>query len=191
MTKRSSRNAKGARPILVKWEEMAKDLGIKTYDQFDFDTSEVYGHAHREALKEAEGYDMDESAAEAFAEEKALEAEGEYSESLFKAYMSALEEAVERTFEPANLDVSFSDWTFRLSPKKSWEDSAKQIIEVINGVGYFHFSTLREFLDSGPYTAREAVEKHLHWMKSYGDVYGDPSPARIFEKSFEHATRYL
>lgn len=45
---------------------------------------------------------------------------------------------------------------------KRWEDAADKIRETINGVGYFTFYSLREFLESGPYTARQAALSHLH-----------------------------
>lgn len=180
-----------ARPIKVGIEELCEDLGIPQWEDDRFDTGDAYGYAYNVAVKEAEEEGLDPDAADEFAEERALEAEREMIDGLYRAHMNAAEEAIEQTLEPANLVVSCEAGKCLVEPKVSWEDSAKQIVKVINGIGYFHFNSLREFLDSGPYTAREAVEGHLHHMARYGEVYGGPSPSRIYERSFDSYARNL
>lgn len=189
-TKRSSRKG-GTRPIKISLEELCKDLGIPQWDYAGVDFSEAYGYAYRSAMQDAEEEGMDPDKAEEFAQEKGLEAEQELADAVFRAHENAVEHAIEETLEPANLIVSCEKGQCLISPKVSWDDSAEQIIEVINGIGFFHFNSLREFLDSGPYTAREAVEGHLHHMASYGEVYGTSSPRRLYQKDFEAGTRYL
>lgn len=48
--------------------------------------------------------------------------------------------------------------------------------------GDFHFDSLREFLASGPYTARQAVLSHLGYLKRHPHVYGGPSPRQMYEQ---------
>lgn len=64
----------------------------------------------------------------------------------------------------------------------SWRDACGELIETINGVGYFYFSSVKHFLDSGPYSPKEAVMSHLHWMKRHHEVYGDPSPRSLIDR---------
>jgi hypothetical protein len=56
-------------------------------------------------------------------------------------------------------------------------------MEIVNGVGYFHFDNLKDFLDSGPYTPREAVLSHLHWLKDRAEVYGDVRPNLQYDRA--------
>jgi hypothetical protein len=64
-----------------------------------------------------------------------------------------------------------------------WEAAAQAIVEVINGVGYFHFDSVQDAIDSGPYDdAEDFVRHHLHWMREYAEVYGDYSPKHMFER---------
>ena len=55
----------------------------------------------------------------------------------------------------------------------SWIVCAEHIRQTINGVGLFHFCSVKEFLSSGPYTARSAVLEHLGWIPDYYAVYCD------------------
>ena len=54
----------------------------------------------------------------------------------------------------------------------TWRDVAEEMRQLVNGVGYFHFSSLTEFLDSGPYEPEDAVRLHLHYLRRYKEVYG-------------------
>jgi len=72
---------------------------------------------------------------------------------------------------------------YEVAPQRSWEDAERKIVETINGVGYFHFSSPREFRSSGPYrSAKDSVAQHLHWIKRAPDVYGDQSYQRRVER---------
>ena len=66
------------------------------------------------------------------------------------------------------------------NPGRSWRDAADNIRRTTNGVGQFEFATTREFLDSGPYTAREAVLQHLGWIPDWYEVYeGSKAASRV------------
>ena len=73
-------------------------------------------------------------------------------------------------------------WEYRVQPcpGRDWCDCANNIRATINGVGMFGFASLHEFLDSGPYTAREAVLTHLGWCPDWYDVYeGGKASSRV------------
>ena len=72
-------------------------------------------------------------------------------------------------------------YDLRIVARTTWRQAADQIRRTINGVGMFEFSSLQEFLRSGPYTARQAALSHLHWIKRAPDVYGGPSAQRLYE----------
>lgn len=117
-------------------------------------------------------------------------AEQEVRDEMFGQWHNGVSAAADRMF--ANHDLVLSPigktkwpWQFKIGPETSWEVAAEKILNTINGVGYFHFATLKEFLLSGPYeTPRIAVLAHLHWMVRYPEVFGDNSAQTIYERSF-------
>jgi hypothetical protein len=82
-----------------------------------------------------------------------------------------------RTWDPDR------SWEYRVQPTpgRTWRDVADNVRRTINGVGMFVFDTTREFLDSGPYTAREAVLQHLGWIPDWYDVYEGRKVATLVE----------
>lgn len=163
--------------------ELAKVLGIKLIDPMDwgFDISGYYDYHIKQGLSEEE------------AQEKAEEEANEELDEHFDNYCNAVEEVFETYFGYVNLDVirttahgpdwGYSEALYKLQPQKDWKDSLKLIIEIINGVGYFHFNSVKELLDSGPYTPKEAVLSHIGYVSEYGDVYGEASPSRMLQRS--------
>lgn len=66
-----------------------------------------------------------------------------------------------------------------------WDASARKLIETINGVGRFHFDSLKDALDSGPYaSSKDFVLKHLHWLKDYYEVYKGSKIKSVFQRRF-------
>lgn len=66
-----------------------------------------------------------------------------------------------------------------------WDKAAISVIMTINGVGNFHFNSLKEALDSGPYaSSKEFVLKHLHWLKDYYEVYEGSKIKNVFQRRF-------
>lgn len=164
--------------------ELAELLEIRSPDDFWDDVtrgessySYVYDAALREGMTEEE------------AEEAAQKAEQEELDEAMEKYWSGLEDAAETLFGHHALDVDRvmkrGEWTgqYKISPRATWKDAAAEIMGTINGVGTFYYSSVKEFLDSGPYTPRQAVLTHLHWIKQYPDVYGTKSAGRIFESA--------
>jgi hypothetical protein len=166
-------------------DEIAKLFDIDTYEDLHERNIDNLFEAGSYARKEA----LDSGASEEEAEAAEMKAEEEADTELFHQWHDGVMAAAEYLFEKHRLvlvPVKKSDYPFeyRVVPEKSWEDAATAIVETINGVGYFHFSSLREFLDSGPYTPRSAVLTHLHYTARYPEVYGDTSARRIYERSF-------
>lgn len=132
-----------------------------------------------------DGLTADDSAEQA-AETAREKAEGEASDELYRSYKNACDTALERYLEHfAMAFVDNGDGTIEITPTETWEKVAHEVVETINGVGYFYFSSVDEFVSTNScQDAREAVESHLHWLKDYGAVYGDRSPVRIYEGAF-------
>ncbi len=104
------------------------------------------------------------------------------AEELFDRHGLQLVPILRRTRSKKVMSKNPDPWQFRVmpSPGRTWGSAALQIMRTINGVGMFGFSNLREFLDSGPYTRREAVLKHLGWIPSWYEVYeGSKASSRV------------
>lgn len=117
-----------------------------------------------------------------------LKCEEEVRAEYFVTYHNALTAAADEAFDKADLILVPKGnhkypFEFTVKPSKSWADSAAKILDIINGVGEFEFANLKEFLSSGPYTAREAVLAHIGYVRRYHDVYGDTSPKRRWENA--------
>ena len=101
-------------------------------------------------------------------------------------YSNALESCCKKLLELHHLDLSPTKkpWLFKIVPKESWEKSAAEVMQTINGHGLFYFASLRIFLDSGPYTPRAAVLTHLHWLKKWPEVYEGTKASRMFDRMY-------
>ncbi len=185
--RRLRRNSEGD-AIVLEWDEMTKDLGLPSQDSFIESYAEAEadaGHdAYVAARDEALRDDADEEEAERIGEEAREKAWEEFSRDVWSRYEGAVEHAAEITYGHIGLDfTAVGEGKVELTPKKSWEDVAEQLRELINGVGYFEFHSLEAFIESGPYESpKDVVEKHLHWVKDYAAVYGDTSAERLYER---------
>jgi len=125
-------------------------------------------------------------------EEDLQKAEEESRDEAWRAYYDAVLFVAEQCFDYHGLSLSCHKksskdrpFDFRVvpNPGRNWLECANQIRTTINGVGYFHFDTVKEFLDSGPYTAREAALKHLGWIPDWYDVYeGGKAHSRVYRR---------
>jgi hypothetical protein len=166
--------------------ELAELFGLTTYDDLHEHNIDYIWEAGNYAYKEA----LDDDASEEEAEEARDKAEQEADRELFENWHSALMNAAEYLFQEHGLTLApvrggeDYPFEFRVAPETSWGDAARKIVETINGVGYFHFDSLRDFLDSGPYTPRTATLEHLHYINRYPEVYGSDSARSIFDRHF-------
>lgn len=169
--------------------------GYQDYNEGVYENNIDYiAEAGAYAIKRAEAEDEDLSFEDL--EEIGMEAERKVGDALFTAYVDAATEAIEDQLVHFDLDLTDvtmknKPLTYQIRPRTSWKKSLKLLLETINGVGYFTFDSVREFLDSGPYTEREAVLRHLSYLARYGEVYGEISLHREFEANFSNNARRL
>ncbi len=170
----------------VNIDQLAKLFRWPEFDDLQEQNWKYIADAGAAAEREAvEDEDVTEHEAEKI-REKAEQAAGD---ELYGNWYDAVERVALDLFEAHGLDLTpvgkRTQRAFRVTPQFSWADAADSLRETINGVGEFHFGSLREFLDSGPWTARQAVLAHLSWIRWYPEVYGSPSPQRIYELSWK------
>lgn len=162
-----------------------RSTGVVNIDQL----AAMFGLPSWDKIEEMNQDYIWESARGAETEEAQQKAEEEASAELYNKWHDAVESAAENLFGLHGLDLVAKGkgdraYEYKIEPKQSWQDAARQIVNTINGVGYFHFNTTKEFLDSGPWTAREAVLEHLGYIKRYSDVYGSDSAKSRFEAAW-------
>lgn len=167
--------------IKMELDEAAKMLGLPTSEDIfdrmmDYDIGgDAFAYARDEALKEGKS--------EEEAEEAGQKAEQEEQDEYHTKWQSGVVSALETLCEHHNLEVKHKGWEVIITPKTTWTEVLTPLIETINGYGMFHFSSVREFLDHGPYKTTEAVAEHLHWIKEYPAVYGDASAQSLYERA--------
>jgi hypothetical protein len=164
---------------LITFDYLCKLLDVKTIDEhFDgpFESSNA-NYAYSQAIKEGE--------TEEKAEEISNEIQMDEESEAWRKYRDAVESVAEQAFSEHGLTLlqlegkPHHGWAYRIvlitsrNPDitNDWSKVADHIRHTINGVGYFGFDSLKEFLDSGPYTPRQAVFSHLHWIKDWFAVY--------------------
>lgn len=141
--------------------------------------NDAYSEAFSEAIKE--------NKTEEEAENIASEASDNARDEEFSRYVCEVISTAEKLFGFHHLNIEEikkknNVVVYKISPQETWRKAANEIRETINGVGMFHTYSLRDFLDSGPYTPKEAVLTHLHWLKDYPKVYGIPFPTQKWRK---------
>lgn len=171
-------------------DELAAMLGIETSDRY-CDRNEEYvdsvgEEAYTEAWKEALEEETPEPEALVLAEDARMAGMEEANAEVYSKWQEAVHRVAEDMANEHGLEfipLRGSNTEFRWVPKTSWDDAAREILKTVNGVGYFYFSSLREAKDSGPYTSREFVLRHLHYMRKWPEVYGDGSIQRRYERA--------
>lgn len=157
-------------------DQLAKMFDLPDWDKIDEMNQQHYSEMSRGAEDE----------------ESQIEAERAAQDEVYGQWYDAVESTASQLFEEHGLELEPTGkqgtptrrYDFKIVPQKSWDDAADKIRETINGVGYFHSDNLKEFLRSGPYTAREAVLSHLGHIKSYPAVYGSGSPRTMYERAW-------
>lgn len=108
------------------------------------------------------------------------------------AYKKSLIDATEPSFEAVGLDVALDYDENKVSIKphgipRDWEDVGVNITEIVDGyMGIYYspdkskYETLKEI--SSIKDDKELVERHLHWVKKYSELYGTrfSSPQKRF-----------
>lgn len=174
---------------VVNIDDLAKLFELPTSEEIDESVCQhggAYGYAYKRATSDGESEEK--------AEELAQAAEQEEREEAYHKWYDAVEYVARSEFEEHGLQLtqaykrirgrkvdSERPYELRVIPVESWRDAAGKIMNTINGVGMFEFSSVKEFMDSGPYTAREAALQHTHWINRRAEVYGDASPRSKYD----------
>lgn len=114
----------------------------------------------------------------------AEEAEAQESKEYYDKWKSAAEYAANYYTELHGMNLTYhsENDTVDIVENRCWRAVADKIKETINGVGIFYYSSVEEFKDSIPAQSyEETAVSHLHWIKRYGDVFGEASPKQMFE----------
>jgi len=167
-------------------DEIAGLLGVDSWEKIEDRNpdawGEYYSHTFRETKAEAIKDGLDEQTAELRAENAAMEAESEARSESYGKWKNAMLHAAETIIGEHKLELrqlKTKQYLYKLVPAETWRDAAAMLRDTINGYGPFYFNNVQEFLDSGPYTARQAVLEHLHWMKDRAEVYGTSNAERL------------
>ena len=160
-------------------DQLAKLLGLPDWDSVD----EKNQHHYWEMSRDAEGEDTQ------------IKAEQEAQEAVYRQWYDAVESAAEKLFGEHDLEFlamkhtrkvnqNYRPHVLKIIPSKSWDDAADKLRETINGVGDFHFESLREFLKAEASTAKQAVLSHLGYIKRYPAVYGGLGANQMYEQAW-------
>lgn len=182
-----------SKPDRLSLEELCELLDIELWDDWREANPDsyiaAYTYAYNESIKDGKS--------EEEAHEEAETAEGEAETEDYNRWENAIILTADKYFEHHGMrltermmkvpgDGQFSHYwrkTWVVTPIAGWDNVATHIRETINGVGYFHFNDNKEFRDSIPVRSdKQLALQHLHWMKRYGDVYGELSPESLMER---------
>jgi len=118
-------------------------------------------------------------------EDEQNKAQDEARDELFHKWYDAVLHVSEILFDRHELRLvprkGNRPYEYVVLPKTTWRAAAEAIRNTINGVGYFHFNSVKEFCLSIPTSVRGVVIGHLHWIKDQPAVYGDTSAERLYE----------
>lgn len=170
-------------------DELAKLFDLTEWDKIEEMNDHYLHEIQSQAEQQAEANDED-------PEDAGTAAFQEAQTDLFNNWYDAIEYVAGGLFKEHGLELlamrhtrkvnkNYRPYELKIVPQRSWTDAANRLRETINGVGDFHFHSLRDFLDSGPYTARQAVLAHLSYVRRYPDVYGTPSAQRLYEYAWK------
>lgn len=171
---------KGSGPIKIGYaEDLVKLFGLPELEAVENpDYVWEAGEAAYERVMEDDDADPED------AEEARFEAENNASGEVFRQWKNAIESVAESLLGNIDMELIEKDSIYYATPKKDWVHTGETIREVVNGVGYFHFYSLKEFMDSGPWTPRQLVTEHFSYAaKKYPEVYGSPGAKTLYARA--------
>ena len=169
------------------------EAGMEDYENLYERNIDYFFSIQDEAEKEARRDGKDPAEAEEIGAEAAAEANDRMYGGYEAAAVGAIEKMAEEFFDLNVIEIKATPktpTTYKVKPIKSWKQSGEKIVEAINGVGYFYFQNFKDLMRSGPYTEREAVLSHLHYLADVGSIYGAVSLQRKFDDDLDHFFRY-
>lgn len=147
--------------------------------------SEAGQYGWKEWMEEHSPFpELDRDKFEGWADEARYAAEGRAQDEIHMKWRDAIHSVVSHFLDKIGL-VTYEIGD-KIIPLEEWDIAAEKIRQVIDGVGYVHVGNdLKEFLNLGPWTPRQAVEGHWKTaMLSYHDVYGGTSPEQMYNRSW-------
>mgnify|MGYP001576208255 CR=1 FL=1 len=166
---------------------LAELIGVDDYETIrEHNSDYVWETAHYQW----DGGDVseDDAAHDAF-----MEFMGQFEDELvFRPWHHGVYEAAARMFDDHGLSLvpvgrvraGQLPYLYKITPTSTWRAAADKIIDTINGVGYFNFSSVKTFTNQSGGTTREAVLDHLHHMRRRPEVYGDHPYRRTYERAW-------
>lgn len=183
-TKAKATKERGKTSDKINIDQLAKMLGLPDWDKVDEMNQQHYWEMTR-------GGDYED-------EDAQMKAEEEARDEVYGRWYDAVEHTASRLFEEHGLELQpAGKWhpatrhktraearphELKIVPSTSWDDAAEKIRETINGVGDYHFNSLREFLHVNASTARQAVLSHLGYIKHYPAVYGGQGARQMYDQ---------
>jgi hypothetical protein len=193
---KSVSNKAGRRPFgtscQVSFDDLCRMAKVRTMEDFDsdlMDNGSAYPYVYKQALEDGKS--------EADAEQAALTAATEEETEATNKYHDAVMGVVDRLFSEHKLllmpvytrrhkrliaqrKASERAYEFRVVPQGTWTEALLEIRQTLNGAGPFYFGSNAELTESGPWTVRQAVLSHLHWIFEWFSVYeGGSCSSRI------------
>jgi hypothetical protein len=179
-THATKRNAHAAKKTgdKISIADLAKMFNLPDWDRIDDLNQQHYWQMAKESVDDPNDEDEMQKA-----EEKA-------QQEIYHQWYDAVEHVGDNLFGEHGLELKQigkkgRSFELKITPQNSWNDAANKIRETVNGEGMFGFSTLKEFLDSGPYTAKQAVLSHLGYIRHYPAIYGGTGARTMFDNAFE------
>lgn len=162
-------------------DKLAKLLGIPWSTADDSDGEETWTWSTARDAYMRDNPDASDEEADA----AASEAETAELDERYQKRRNAFESAASSAFEDHKLTLTFDESTGQatIDPTETWRAAARLVLDTMNGVGQFTFDSLKDFLNSGPYTPREAAISHLGWIKWRGHVYGTATPDTLYDRN--------
>jgi hypothetical protein len=160
-------------PVLTfTFREIVELLGGKE-PEFDQDGYDGYGQVYDAAYKAAREQGDSEEEAEILAQTAETEAIDADATLFYNNFESAVMHVFEKTLSAHHCELrNAKNETFLVLPKKSWTQVARELINTINGEGYFRYDSLEDFIGMKPSPdAFDAVQNHTHYFATWFEVY--------------------
>lgn len=177
-------------PAILDVDRLADLLGLSKWDDIYELNLDYIAEAGCDGRAEA----TKEGASEDDADNAASEAEERAADEIYTNWNRGVMAAADTLFDRHGLELvpvvrkgeTGLPYRYRVKPKESWKDAAEHLRQTINGVGMFHYDSVKEFVHCASETVRGTVLTHLHWIKRHPHVYGDFSAERIYERVWRY-----
>jgi hypothetical protein len=192
MTRRKPAKQKRARNVQTKKDAIvfkgidviASFMNLPSFLDASEEWHEVISEQSWGVLQELEEGDLEEYGEDSEEAEMAfrLEIEQEIEGRLYEWYKDAILGTFEEVLGDVDLVFVQIKQEYHVIPERTWKEAAEEIRQIVMGYGYAHPGyDVEEFLEqSSAENYMGLVGTHLPWLLVRYEVYGGPSPKRIF-----------